>query len=728
MSIRLELELSAKNATKNFIGIPRKAVSEKESVDLHSFNIVNCNEKRVQCDMLQGISAINFCAKEKNKNISHATIARLKTETGNRIEANYPWADTSKGIQAWMMTAETETFMKVGGLAEVATQLPDAFNKRFANDKKNEMVVLTPAYVGDDGFGKVASFTNKDGKIFYSGSEKFKDVELKKITSLGLNVANNRNDLKPVMVDIYSCEKNGTKYVLFRNDKYFNITPSQSNNKGCKGAYVLNNYNVGEVERMLVFSKATYKLMQKAKENKIDLTQPNILVANDWHTSTISSLMRYVAPIEADNHKISKDVLQYLDNTPIIHIAHNAQYQGQDKTNVNQLNKTLFELNTSKILKYAKDYYQENSPFKTNNGAFNSAVHNLNLADRWVAVSQNYANELCTAKELGCGLDKINRIRQENGTILGITNGYDKSKTEPNQKFMDNINNNFNLKNPLKPYACMYNDKGYEIKTENKQILFEFLNDLSKQYIDGKTPVKNVSLYRPYDCYIDESADYKKTPVITNIGRFDGQKGFDYFAEGVKHVIKNLKPEDEKPIIAVLGSGNASIANQLHTMKDSIAEFDEQAAARIFIFEGFSAPLRDILQTCSDFTAIPSKWEPCGLTQMEAMPKGSIPIATSTGGLVDTIIDEKDGFLTDKFFGYLTNEPIFDNKNPRANSIKNNKEAFNDTMTRALESFYKSPETIKQMSINGMKKDFSWDTPNGSLDKYIELFNTGTVK
>ncbi len=96
---------------------------------------------------------------------------------------------------------------------------------------------------------------------------------------------------------------------------------------------------------------------------------------------------------------------------------------------------------------------------------------------------------------------------------------------------------------------------------------------------------------------------------------------------------------------------------------------------------------------------MPSKFEPCGLTQMEAMAKGALPVARATGGLVNTIRDGVDGFVS---YTYA------------------------ETLAKALETFYDDKDTIEKMRAAAMNKDFSWNAPNGALDKYHNLFHTGS--
>jgi starch synthase len=107
------------------------------------------------------------------------------------------------------------------------------------------------------------------------------------------------------------------------------------------------------------------------------------------------------------------------------------------------------------------------------------------------------------------------------------------------------------------------------------------------------------------------------------------------------------------------------------------------------------------MYSAGDFILIPSRYEPCGLTQMIGMRYGCIPVARSTGGLKDTIRDlpndeQNNGFL-------------FDAANPLA---------FAHAVNRAAELFT-NKERMSKMQINGMKADFSWDK---SALKYARVY------
>ena len=74
-------------------------------------------------------------------------------------------------------------------------------------------------------------------------------------------------------------------------------------------------------------------------------------------------------------------------------------------------------------------------------------------------------------------------------------------------------------------------------------------------------------------------------------------------------------------------------------LKDKISQINPKAGERIFVFRGYRDQFAYAVQLASDFYLMPCRFEPCGLTQMEAMAKGALPVAMSTGGLVDTVDD-----------------------------------------------------------------------------------------
>lgn len=180
--------------------------------------------------------------------------------------------------------------------------------------------------------------------------------------------------------------------------------------------------------------------------------------------------------------------------------------------------------------------------------------------------------------------------------------------------------------------------------------------------------------------------------------------------------------QKEFPIFILGGAGDANYFELLTKLKDKIAEINPNAAKRLFVFRGYKDEFAYAVQLASDFYLMPCRFEPCGLTQMEAMAKGALPIAMSTGGLVDTIEDGVDGFRTEVFF---TEKRRVYGSNLTAQRLKNNINAYAETLQKAFEAFYRHPDKIRQMTQNAMRKDFSWNVPGGSVYKYFNLLKTG---
>ena len=160
----------------------------------------------------------------------------------------------------------------------------------------------------------------------------------------------------------------------------------------------------------------------------------------------------------------------------------------------------------------------------------------------------------------------------------------------------------------------------------------------------------------------------------------------------------------------------------LTELKDKVSKINPEAGKRIFVFRGYRDQFAYAVQLASDFYLMPCRFEPCGLTQMEAMAKGALPVAMSTGGLVDTIDDGVNGFRTEVFF---TEGRRVYGSNLTAQRLKNNVNAYAETLRKSLDTFYENPETIMQMKKNAMIKDFGWSVEGGSLEKYYNLLRFG---
>ncbi|MBR5533835.1 MAG: glycosyltransferase, partial [Ruminiclostridium sp.] len=180
-------------------------------------------------------------------------------------------------------------------------------------------------------------------------------------------------------------------------------------------------------------------------------------------------------------------------------------------------------------------------------------------------------------------------------------------------------------------------------------------------------------------------------PLMVMVTRLAGHKGLDLLC----YIARRLLWE-EKCQLLILGTGEA----QYETFfKDLAAEYPEQCAAKITFNLGLAARI----YAGGDIYLMPSKSEPCGLSQMNAMRYGTVPVVHATGGLKDTVpgCDENGkGGLGFTFQSYNADDFL--------NSVK-----------RALALYNNNREGFDALVETDMSQDFSWDVPAG---RYMELF------
>ncbi len=628
-------------------------------------------------------------------------------------EKEWPQIDL---IDAWILSSETATFMKWGGLGMVASELPENFNKTFEH-LSHRMSIITPMYEGNTG-KKSAKLENN----IYYGAENQK-VAVSLLGAVSVVFVDGESNLKEYDVELYSGVFNDVRYIFLRNQHFFGINPSPKNPSTQDGCYVLNQSNIDEVERFAFFSKAVYTILVESSEAHIrNLKAPNIIVANDWHSGALSGLCKYLSPLQAGDGKITQESSTLIRNLPIIHIAHHLGYQGWDFPNTARLLNGLYEEYTVNVFKNAKTVKNSN-PRTTNTllvyDCYNQASSNFHLADRIVTVSKNYMEEV--SKDLGLGLDfrDILKIRKNYHTFFGIVNGYEKKLISPNQAKIQRLNSyftGFDFK--------IYDENTLANKTKNKEECIKLLSRIASDNTFKNKVIPLIDIYK----FSDLSALAKsasKIPFMCATSRLVEQKGYDIACESLlKTLVKIKEMKYEFPIVAMGGAGDVRLYKMLTEFRDKVSKISSQAAERIFVFRGYRDEFAYALQLASDFYLMPSLFEPCGLTQMEAMAKGALPIATSTGGLVDTIESGVNGFRTDVFFA--DGQKVY-GSNTEAQKLKNNVNAYADTLQKALYCFYRTPDVIKAMKINAMKKDFSWSVQDGSVYKYYKLLKTGSL-
>jgi starch synthase len=180
-------------------------------------------------------------------------------------------------------------------------------------------------------------------------------------------------------------------------------------------------------------------------------------------------------------------------------------------------------------------------------------------------------------------------------------------------------------------------------------------------------------------------------PLLGVISRLDTQKGIELLVAALPGILALDVG------VVILGSGDASIQEALRK-----AALDNPG--RVGLSIGFNDPLAHRIISGSDIFVIPSRYEPCGLTQMYALRYGTIPVVRATGGLDDTIVPfrresgEGNGF---KFSAYRPQALLA--------ALSDAADLFSDA------------KNWKKLRTNGMKADFSWDR---SARSYLDLYRS----
>jgi starch synthase len=180
-------------------------------------------------------------------------------------------------------------------------------------------------------------------------------------------------------------------------------------------------------------------------------------------------------------------------------------------------------------------------------------------------------------------------------------------------------------------------------------------------------------------------------PLLGMISRLDAQKGLDLLLR----ILKKVLAFDAG--LVVLGTGDDRIQKALLKASD-------HHAGRVGVRIGFDEPLAHRIMAGADILLIPSRYEPCGLTQMYALKYGTVPLVRATGGLDDTIIPFDPQTGKGNGFKFGPYEPT----------------AFLGAIRQAQELF-KDTGGWKRLMSNGMKADFSWKR---SAASYMELYQS----
>ncbi|HTZ72084.1 MAG TPA: glycogen synthase GlgA [Acetobacteraceae bacterium] len=279
-------------------------------------------------------------------------------------------------------------------------------------------------------------------------------------------------------------------------------------------------------------------------------------------------------------------------------------------------------------------------------GAVSFMKAGLVYADRITTVSPGYADEIRTP-EGGMGLDGV--LRARGGDVVGILNGIDTDVWNPETDALI-----------AAPFGAARL---------------------------GRRGVNKAALQRRFGLAVDEDA-----PLIGIVSRLTWQKGVDVVLEALPDLLAAGGQ------LALLGSGEAQFA-------DAFTAAAAGNPGRVGCMLGYDEHVAHLMQAGADAVLVPSRFEPCGLTQLCALRYGAVPVVSHVGGLADSVIDANEAALARGVATGVQFTPV-----TRAG------------LGRAIQRtahLWRDRPAWKRMQRNGMAMDVSWRAPAA---KYAALF------
>lgn len=278
----------------------------------------------------------------------------------------------------------------------------------------------------------------------------------------------------------------------------------------------------------------------------------------------------------------------------------------------------------------------------------------LVYSDRLTTVSPRYSKEIQSAPH-GCGLEGV--LAERTADLSGILNGADYGIWDPASD---------------------------EYLTTRYQAL---------DYVAGKAANKAAL---QAELGLEQKPD---APLMIIVSRLNDLKGMDLVLSVMPSILR------QGAQLAVLGTGDRGLEDGFKAVADA-------NPSQVAVTIGYSETLAHRLMAAGDMLLMPSRFEPCGLTQFYAMRYGTIPVVHVTGGLADTVVDTTyDGLMTGTATGFA-----FEHANAGA---------FQWTIERAL-GMYRQPDQWRKVQLACVTQDFTWDR---SAARYVELYRslTGSV-
>ncbi len=285
------------------------------------------------------------------------------------------------------------------------------------------------------------------------------------------------------------------------------------------------------------------------------------------------------------------------------------------------------------------------------NGKINLAKGAICTCDLIATMSPQYAREIRLPEYSG-GLDGV--LIEHRNKIVGILNGIDTKEVDPATSPSLFVN---------------YDADSLDKKAANKIELQRMLS-------------------------LPEDPD---VPMLCMVSHLAAYKGFDLLRKSINKVGPNGNILDTNIQLVILGQGDSFFVEYL-------THIQKMYDRRVSVIINYNKDMAKKVMAAADMCLVPSRTEPCGLTQMVACRFGTVPIVRATGGLIDSIVDcesnaNGNGFMFEEY----------------------DSDVMDKTITRAVSMYYYHKDEWRQLQKRAMMCDFSWDK---AAKKYVELYKS----
>lgn len=544
--------------------------------------------------------------------------------------------------------------------------------------------------------------------------------------------------------------------VFYKSDK-FNMAGPKMQGKD-KNIYDNNAFASGETERFMYFDKFFYEFMLNQDKVSTEAIATDAILGNDWHTGGIAAMTRLLTKAKEASNEITAKQAEKIYNIPIATLMHNATLGGSTWHSQAKLANVLFGEHSSIIVRNAAmpDGAGTFNGLFTQN-AFNPQTMAAAYSDTVIPVSKGYAGEIAEKYEFGGANQMIFNLRQKaakmsdeykRGAVRNAVAGtpiedpanttYRKLGYDPVTNGLDKVNNvltsakiekfltkGLNIPSgTIKPYTPDMSLVDWH--KNNKKVLLSKLAETINAAKKGtgtdtqKAAGKKIQLLEATDL----TGVNEDTMVISTLGRLVDQKGIDIFAGAIENFYSKHPNMTNPPVFYIQGSGDDKYGNAIRALKKHVAEkYGKQAADRIIWTGWFREPEGFTSRLFSDYVAMSSWFEPCGLVHKEFQATGgAIPIVNKTGGLTDGL---REG--VDSIFSKFTPKKPGDEQQS-AQALKENSGYFADAIETAFNTFNDKAK-FNKMFEESFNCNHSWLMPGGAAEKYANiLIEAGVLK